>query len=170
MASASVSHRIEIEQDLRHEHWEWRIERLAWAIFVLILLAGLAGLFGEGPLSHALVQSDGAPPFSVEYERFARRQLPMEITVRLSNGTLDAATHLSISRAYLTGVEVRSIVPEPASWSAGGEWVGLDFAANGEAGPLAVTLTVVPQRAGRLNATLRLGDGPEATITQWVYP
>ena len=139
MAAVNLSREFDLEQDLRHERREWRIERFAWVIFALILIAALSGLLGEGPLSRAEVESSGAVPLAVHYERFARRQLPTQINLRLANGLPDAAPQILINRAYLDNVDVHSIVPEPSVWSGNEEWVALTFNTLENARPLDIT-------------------------------
>ncbi|HPO58399.1 MAG TPA: hypothetical protein PLV53_06100 [Anaerolineaceae bacterium] len=47
---------LQVDQDMPFQEKEWTAERAGWIIGLLLLLAGLAGLFGGGPLSRA------APP------------------------------------------------------------------------------------------------------------
>src|SRR5690606_26776772 len=52
------------EAVMRHHRAAWRLERVAWGVMALLLLATLLGAFGGGPLSHA---RSSAGPASLEY-------------------------------------------------------------------------------------------------------
>ena len=61
----------------------WALQRIGWAVMALVVLVGLVGLFGTGPLSRATAGEEEAPLFVEEYERFARFMLPTTLRVRL---------------------------------------------------------------------------------------
>ena len=67
---------LQIEEDRAHQRREWRIERVGWVLMAGLLLAGLLGLLGDGPLSRATAGSAGA--LSVEYDRLQRAAAPYE--------------------------------------------------------------------------------------------
>ena len=52
---------LEIEQDHDFQRRSWRLQRAGWIVLSLVLLAGLLGLFGSGPLAHATVGAPGCP-------------------------------------------------------------------------------------------------------------
>src|SRR6186997_936936 len=59
---------LEIDEDLALQRAEWRTGRAAWIGFAALLLAGLAGLFGSGPISHGAIRGQSV---GLEYERIA---------------------------------------------------------------------------------------------------
>ena len=40
---------IDIDQDMEYQRREWRIHRIGWGVFALIILATLLGLVRPGP-------------------------------------------------------------------------------------------------------------------------
>ena len=60
---------LEVSQDLDHEKKFWLVQRIGWALLFLLWLAGVAGLFGSGPLSGSTAS---APDLRLEYDRFVR--------------------------------------------------------------------------------------------------
>ena len=51
---------LEIDQDLRFQKREWAFERASWVVMALVVLAGLLGLLGRGPMSdQTAVSGDG---------------------------------------------------------------------------------------------------------------
>lgn len=45
-----ASRHYPVEDDMRMQQRVWRFERVGWYALVLVVLLGLAGLFGNGPL------------------------------------------------------------------------------------------------------------------------
>src|SRR5688500_11374240 len=60
---------IEVDQDLDHVRSLWRVQRVGWVIMLLLVIGGLLGLFGKGPLAEHQVQTNG---LTLDYDRFAR--------------------------------------------------------------------------------------------------
>lgn len=57
-------------QNLEYQHREWAVQH-GWVVIAVLILAALAGLAGDGPLSHASIRSaDGT--LIAGYERIAR--------------------------------------------------------------------------------------------------
>jgi hypothetical protein len=46
-----IGNELAVGEDLEFQRRWWRFERVVWTIFLLILVADLAGLLGRGPLS-----------------------------------------------------------------------------------------------------------------------
>ena len=69
MADLKIVGELQIDEDMDFQHKEWIAERWGWRIMALVLLAGLLGLFGQGPLSDKTVQSGS---LLVQYGRFER--------------------------------------------------------------------------------------------------
>jgi hypothetical protein len=40
---------LEIQEDLPFQRREWLVERVAWGVMALLIVAALLGLFGTGP-------------------------------------------------------------------------------------------------------------------------
>lgn len=59
-----------IEEDETFQAHTWTVQRVAWALFTLVPLAALTGLFAHGYLSNASKGDTGT--LLVNYERFQR--------------------------------------------------------------------------------------------------
>ncbi|HTU90761.1 MAG TPA: hypothetical protein VMF69_11850 [Gemmataceae bacterium] len=84
MQTLSRTEDIEAGCDPEFERRWWRIQRIIWGILVLLLLAGVAGVFGHGPLSEATIHPSGSQ-LQVRYDPLARRETPS--ILKLSNAT-----------------------------------------------------------------------------------
>lgn len=160
---------LEINEDLEFEHRSWQVQRVAWAILGLVVLAALLGLLGGGgPLSVA--RAGQGSPLEITYARFARHNNPVEMAVRLRPGAAPGdEARLWISSAYLDAVKIERIEPEPAQVVLGADRVTYVFRQGaGEGGR--VVLHIMPQHVGRHEARVGLEGGPEHTLSQIVYP
>lgn len=159
---------LEIDQDLDFERRQWTVQRLAWVLFLLVLIAGLAGFLGAGPVSNASASLDS---LTVEYDRFARSRAPTEVTVTLSAAaTSSDEVTIQIDQRYLDRAPVERVLPEPVEMAAGGDRVRFRFAIAAPGEPVAVIFTMQPTEAGMARGTIGVLDGPEISINQFVYP
>jgi hypothetical protein len=161
---------LEVENDLTFQHRTWRIQRAGWVVFGIIVLAGLAGLFGGGPLSRAEAGSQ-ASGLRVEYERFTRLQgsteLILHIDPRLAR---DGELAVVLSGAALLDLEISSTLPPPNGTGIGPEAVILRFETAAQPGERAIVLRAKPQRPGRVSFRVGVRDGPVHAVSLWVYP
>jgi len=150
---------IDLSHDLRFVRRSWIAERVGWAALGALILAGLLGFLGPGPLSGRT--ADGPP--RLEYDRFERVDTPAELKARLSGG----ARNLWVEKRWLERVDVERVRPQPLRTSDQGEWLVYSF--EGE-GPIDVRLGVRFLRAG--GAEGRFGVSPERAVSvkQFVYP
>ncbi len=159
---------IEVAQDLAFQRREWALQRVLWVAIAVLLLAGLAGLFGSGPLSHA---ETGTAALSLEYERLARLYTPSELKVRIGPGAAtDGTVVLWLDRAFLDTNKLEAVLPEPEDEEAGGERVIYRFAVAEPGSPIEVTFELEPERVGRVEGRVGLVEGPELAFGQFVYP
>lgn len=136
---------------------------------VLVLVAGLFGVFGRGAVAHRSITSqDGS--LTVEYDRFVRLHAPAALNVRVPSGR---PLRVHLDDAYLENMEVLSIMPAPESQRATPGGVDFIFASQRDAGGRAVFRFKV-QRIGSLAGTVTPGsDDGDATavrIHQFAYP
>ncbi|HEU4684777.1 MAG TPA: hypothetical protein VFS39_09785, partial [Nitrospira sp.] len=102
---------LDIHQDLAFQRRSWRLQRVGWGVLAVIALAGLLGLFGQGPFSRTTA-ADPSLPFSVEYDRFARFRSPMILRILLNEEHPPRAMlDVWVSRAYLDHVQITGITP-----------------------------------------------------------
>jgi hypothetical protein len=150
----------------------WRLQRVAWALLALAVLAALLGLTGSGPLSRRSVTSpDGA--VRVEYERFLRRGAPT--TLRIDAGPTrreGAELAVWVARSYLADVRIQGIQPPPAAVQAGHDRViwRFEVISQDSGAPMTVTIELVPRAIGRMRAAVGLDAMAGLGFSQWVYP
>lgn len=155
---------VEIHEDTAFQRKQLRVARIAVALFGVLIVLALLGLFGSGPLSYATAGGarDG---LSVEYQRFLRFGEDTDLEVRLAGA--EAPTTLSIDRDYLDGFEFDGVLPEPDAQSARGGRLHLTF--EGEP-PSAVTVSLTPRTVGLRRAGVSIDGGRNVSFRQLVYP
>jgi hypothetical protein len=114
MTKSSRDDGLQITEDLDFQHRIWKLQRIGWAVMVLLILAAVLGLFGRGILSRAVV-TDAQGQLSVEYSRFARFQAPVELVVRIQHAA-DEAPSFWISREYWKLSKWRQWYRNPSAW------------------------------------------------------
>ena len=159
---------LDIEADLRFQRREWTLQRIGWAAMLALLVAGSLGLFGMGPLSDASAE---AGPIQLDYARFARKQAPSKLRVRVApDAVQQGEIRLWLDAAYLDRIELRGISPDPDQELAGSDRTVLVFLVADPAQAAEIRFDVKPAEAGRLRGQLGLVGGPEVAFTQVVYP
>lgn len=157
----------DIEEDLQHQILEWKIERVGWVIWALVLLAGLAGLLGGGPLTESIA-GDRTSALWVEYQRFERYQAPTKMVVHVKSP--DPQIRLWINYGFVTKVDLTHIDPEPERSEVGAN--RYTFPANITDKNQDVVLTVYfrANEYGMMHTELGLENGPSVRFSQLVYP
>lgn len=159
-----------IDQDLTFQEREWRVQRAAWVALLLVVVFGLLGVFGTGPISSATA-ADAEGTLSVDYQRFVRNHGRTSITLRVDSQWIEEGQiELWISTEYLDNLEIESFSQEPDEVRNDGNRMVFVFLAEKETGPVSVTLDLRPEAMGRLSAHLGVVDGPEVHLSQLGYP
>jgi hypothetical protein len=156
---------LELEEDLQFQRRWWLAERIGWAIMIIFLLGGLAGMFGTGPISN---MTAGSPEtFWLEYERFARYESPTSLRITLKTDSPATSPHVKFNRAYMDSVKIEQIVPEPAKVEASRDSIAYYF----EAHPcrVRVKFDVVILTIGVLPGSVA-SPGGGLSFRQFVYP
>ena len=141
---------LEIEQDHDFQRRSWRLQRAGWIVLVLVLLAGMLGLFGSGPLAHATVGAPGAP-LRLEYDRFCRNEAPSTLTALLRPSTSrpgEAILHLD--RGFTDHFQIERVQPTPDRTEAGPDHSVYAFRVTGPGEPVRVTFRLRPEQIGPL--------------------
>lgn len=154
----------QLHEDEGFQRREWAVQRAAWVVFSLILACAAIGLFGGGPLSTATETAEGV---QIEFARFARRERPFDLVVRLEAATAETVT-VEIGSEFLSGAAVQSITPRPEHERAGAGGARFEFAATpGE--PAVIRFRVLCPEFGRRTAMVRV-DGKPLSVSTLVYP
>jgi hypothetical protein len=159
---------LEVGQDLAFQQREWKVQRAAWVVALLILVAGFAGLLGGGPLSQTEASSG---PLALEYDRFARQRSPAALTIRVDPGVaVDGEIPIWLDRAFLEKVDVEHIMPEPTTMEVGSDRVIYRFAVETPEQPAEITFAIQPHEPGVARGWLGLVDGADIAFDQVIYP
>jgi hypothetical protein len=159
----------EIRQDLPFQHRQWAIQRVSWVLAAITLALAIGGLFGGGPLSHVRA---GSPSLQVEYERFIRRDSPVEIRMD-AQPTSGDEVRLAVSRDYLHSLRIDSIVPSPERTETTDQDVVMVFRVARPADSARITINATPLHAGTLRGSVRAmstGAQPAVSIDQFTWP
>lgn len=160
---------LELTQDLKFTRREWRVQRVAWVAFGVILLAALLGVFGPGPISSDEVSSDGGG-LTVTYQRFNRKGAQNAVDVSVEPELLAGGqVELRLDRTWLSDVEVERITPQPSSTVVERDAIVYTFEVLTPEEP--ATISFDGTVAGLGPATGHVAAGAEqATFRQMFYP
>jgi hypothetical protein len=159
---------LEIEESMRAQRRLWRVQRVARILAVLLMALGVAGLFGDGPLSHATASREG---HALEYERVGYRDSPQTYRLRLAGDAAAGETvRLWLDRETVSRMKLESVVPEPERSVLAGDRLILEFARGEVGGQREVLLDFQPQVAGRHTARLGVEGGPAFEVVQLFLP
>lgn len=161
---------IDINQDMDYQWREWRAHRIAWVFFAAILLAGLLGLLGQGPLSKGQVGEPGGA-LALEYERIDRYSVPTGMTIALGpNVAQGGVARLVFSRDFVDRISIGEVLPEPASVETGAEEVAYTFEVKDASQPSEIRFDFEYDQAGRARGTVGLEGGPRLEFDAFVWP
>jgi hypothetical protein len=153
---------LQIEEDMAFQEKTWKVERVAWALMGVIVLASAVGLISEGPLSK-MRQGDPSR-LQVELQRFTHVDTPTRLEIRL-----DAAGPFSLQfpYAYLRKAEISNVVPEPDRVESSEGLVTYFFA--GHQGVADVHFDLQFRGAGMAKGFVQR-EREKVDFTQYVYP
>jgi hypothetical protein len=145
---------------------EWTVQRYAWLVMWAILGAGIAGLFGRGPLARARIETSG---WRVEYERFARNNTQTSLAITLPTAQSGDTATLWVDRVYAEAMDIRRVTPEPLTVSVRPDRLVYRFLTGG-AGSVRLVFDLEPQEIGRMNGLLGSSGSGTVTFSQLIYP
>lgn len=159
---------LEVREDVAFERRLWRVQRVGWVAITLVLLAGLAGLFGNGPLSHVTASAGN---LQVRYDRFVHADAPTTLDVDVSN-VPGNVVRLAIDRSLLEPMDVQRMQPRPERTRAAGDAVVFEFDLS-DARTLHVLIDASPQSPALASgsiAVLESGAAATVPVRQLIYP
>src|SRR5947209_496293 len=110
MTRLSVDNGVETGFDPSFEDRWWRFMKGTRTAFALLMIVGVSGLFGRGPLSKTSAYTDHG--LQVEYERMIRFKTPSQVKVRFPAQANRPIT-LAISGTCYEKGRISRQVPEP---------------------------------------------------------
>jgi hypothetical protein len=166
--SARARGPLQIDSDDTFARREKVVESLGWLLLAMLVVAGLAGLLGTGPLSSARAVSPSGR-VALDYQRITHREADDRVVVEIRDGA-DRAGTLTIHLAgeWLDDLELRQVTPAAAEESGTPDGLDLSIPAS-RGGPVRVVLSFRTRAIGPVDGVLRV-DGEEIGFTQLVLP
>jgi hypothetical protein len=160
---------LEIEENTAAQHRHRAIQRIGRVIAAVVLLLGLTGLLGGGPLSRHSI-SDGTN--SIDYERIGYRETSQLLRFTIPTTlTPSGKTGISFDNAALARIKLERIVPEPSAARLAAGRTVFEFNLARDTGRDAqVLFAFQPSEAGVHTTRLRIDTGPTLELTQIVLP
>jgi hypothetical protein len=161
---------LEIEQDPAFQRREWAAQRIGWALMAAVIIAALAGVFGDGPIARArAVSSDGN--LRVEYERIARGDALTALHISIRGSVLRSGTaHVWLDRDYAENMFIQTISPEPDSVSTHPTRLHFAFAAGPGADSAGIHIQLQPTAFGSYTGAIGVVDGAGVVFQQYILP
>lgn len=159
---------IEVDQNLDHARSLWRVQRVGWVIMLLVVIGGLLGLFGNGPLAEDHARTEG---LTLDYDRFARHGAASSLRADVGPPAVRGDTlKLWFTRDFIDGLEIESVVPEPERVETRGDRVVFAFTHTEPSGPARVTFNVRPHGYWTQRARAGIDGGGSVSFRQFIYP
>lgn len=152
--------------DVQQRHW--RLERVGWVLFLLLVLLALLGLFSRGALSLTVSQSaDGA--LAVEYQRFERNSAASQIIVKV-RAEPGEVVQLEITGDLMDKFIIEGMQPAPLGSESFRGGLRLSLRAD-QTGDAALHLAVRAAAPGSSRSHFaHAGTPTPVIIDQFIYP
>ena len=175
----------EIDSDPNFEEKWSCIQKVARGIMVVLVLAGLAGVFGRGPLSKTTAEAQGVR-LRVQYERFPRFRTPatLEIDIPRQTSTQTQCSALSGSsdapvqaqaQVQLTGdmmkkLSIEQVMPMPALTQPLPNGAIFTFNLPCQSNSAKVVFVQQAGAVGLASGEVALKGSPPIQFNQFIYP
>ena len=156
-----------VQEYMRVQQRHWRLERVGWVVFLLIVLLAVLGVFSQGVLSLTTARSADAA-LTVDYQRFERNSAASEINVRLQ-GEPGEVMQLELTGDLLDKFAIDSIQPEPLSSESFRGGLRLSFRTD-QAGDASVYLAVRAAAIGSSLSQFAIAGAAPIAVDQFIYP
>lgn len=145
----------------------WRFERLGWYALVIIVLSGMAGLFGNGPLSDAEVTShDGR--LKVEYQRLSRSGTTDSLFITVQ-GTPGQPVMLQLEGSLLRQASIETLQPQPQVSMSHAAALLLQLGTSSD-GMATLYLTLRSDHVGLLEGSVSAGSNRAVHFSTFLFP
>jgi hypothetical protein len=150
----------------RFQKREWAWQRAGWVALGLLILAGLTGVLGGGPLAEAYLHSDSN---ELEYQRFVRRHADATWQFTLRRGTPSGNVEIALDGTFASRFKIVGIQPEPDGVSLNGDrWTYRFVVADVDESM--IVFHIQPQHIGRHEGTISVNGGAPFRLWQLAYP
>jgi hypothetical protein len=161
---------IELADDMEFQRKSWRVQRIGWVVMLVIAIAALFGLFGNGPLSSAQA-GDAGSGLSIVYERFVRKGAQHSIDVAAGpSSVVGGSLRIWIARDWIDANRVVGITPEPARSDAFPDRIVYTFNAAQSGKPVTIRFGLEADWLGSRRGSAGIVNGPAVQFGQFAYP
>ncbi|MDR7035987.1 hypothetical protein J2X36_000723 [Methylobacterium sp. BE186] len=167
MISSTEATQTQIEPNPGFErHWS-RAQSVLQSLIALVVVAGLAGLFGQGWLSR-MTRTFPTQPLTVTYERLLRANAPAEMKVSATQPLPGDMLRVEIGADLLDHVSINATQPRAASVDATPDGVTYTFRLGPERQG-SVLFKLAPSRVGRVDGSIS-AQGERLSLPLFIYP
>ena len=139
-------------EDMSYHRRNWAVQRAGWVLMALLVLLGLLGVLGGGPLARTEREAGG---FSIRYDRVVRLSAPTTWELRLPAGG-EARVGLTLEESLLARIEIDGWYPAPDRVTATSQGQRLEFLTH-DTGTATIRFQFTPTRLGRIRTEVRGG-------------
>ena len=159
---------LQIDEDRAWQEKFWTVQRVAWVLMALFIVAVIAGLTGNGgPFASASARTSAG---TVEYPRVTRWLADEQVTLRLAPST-EGEVEVLLPREFGTLFTISSIVPEPSKSEATAAGDRLTFDIGPGGGEKTVVLNVTTAKPVLVQPLdVKVADAPPARLTVTILP
>lgn len=170
METVSRTDEIEAGCDLAFERRWWSIQHVCWGVMFLLLVGGVTGLFGGGPLGKATTQPPGSD-VQVHYEWLARRERPTILRLRLDKQAIASGrVQIRLNEEFVNRLRIKQIIPEPVGTEPLADGARYTFRTDPTLDSATVVFIQNPSSPGLVEGEVAVGDAAPVHIRQFVYP
>lgn len=163
--------RVYTGRDIDFQRKEWTVQRIGWAVMLLIVVLAVLGLLGSsGPLARAERETaDGS--LEVSYLRLDHHHGEGDLTVEVAPEFVEnGEIRVWIDRDFASRLAINRVVPEPESVEIEPERVVYIFAVGDQSSPLTVAFAYEHDGFWLEKGRLGLVNGEAVELTQFVFP
>ena len=155
-----------VKTNERFERGWNRLQRTIEIMTTAVVIAGLAGLFGTGPLSSAVASLPAT--ISISYERILRRTKQSDMTITLIRPASRSQIEIELPTRFLDEMDIVSTSPRSAATRAEADGVTYVFDL-GAARRGQITFALKAKGLGAFTSSVR-ADGMQVDLHQFIWP
>jgi hypothetical protein len=168
--ASPVNDELEVGYDARFERTWHRAEIAGRVVMVLIVAAGLAGLFGRGPFSHH-TEATAARTLSADFEPVARWGTPTDVTLHIRPPPGDQhEVRIRLSSQFVEPMGLSGTLPRAEVERAAGGDLLLTLSLPPAPTEALLRIKLNPIAIGPVSLFAQVDGGERLTWTQVVLP